>query len=169
MRSRTQIQKAHCLRRMPATLPLRYRPLAAHRNVVGGEAQQFVDGRDISGEWWTLFHSKPLNDLIERSLKTNPDIKAAQAALTVAQRKHPGTTRLLLSERQRRIFGGTLKDVQVVSPFTAPIRFDLQLVHPTGQRFLRTRRFRTEPKDRRVAESPTGTGTLCPGRNAYHA
>lgn len=54
-------------------------------NVAGGEAQQFFDGRDIPGEWWTLFHSKPLNDLIERSLKTNPDIKAAQAALLVAR------------------------------------------------------------------------------------
>jgi NodT family efflux transporter outer membrane factor (OMF) lipoprotein len=32
-----------------------------------------------------LFHSKPLNDLIERSLKANPDLKAAQAALLVAR------------------------------------------------------------------------------------
>lgn len=54
-------------------------------NVAGGEAQQFLDGRGIPGEWWTLFHSKPLNDLIERSLKANPDIKAAQAALLVAR------------------------------------------------------------------------------------
>jgi len=54
-------------------------------NVAGGEAQQFVDGRDIPGEWWTLFHSKPLNDLIERSLKANPSLKAAQAALIVAR------------------------------------------------------------------------------------
>ena len=54
-------------------------------NVAGGEAQHLVEGRDIPGEWWTLFHSKPLNDLIERSLKANPDLKAAQAALTVAR------------------------------------------------------------------------------------
>jgi NodT family efflux transporter outer membrane factor (OMF) lipoprotein len=54
-------------------------------NVGGGEAQQFVEGHDIPGEWWTLFHSKPLNDLIERSLKANPDLKAAQAALIVAR------------------------------------------------------------------------------------
>jgi NodT family efflux transporter outer membrane factor (OMF) lipoprotein len=54
-------------------------------NITGGEAQRFVEGLDITGEWWTLFHSKPLNDLIERSLKNNPDIKAAQAALTVAR------------------------------------------------------------------------------------
>ncbi|MGA2962761.1 MAG: efflux transporter outer membrane subunit [Candidatus Korobacteraceae bacterium] len=53
--------------------------------VVGGEAQHFLEGRDIAGEWWTLFHSKPLNDLIERSLKVNPDLKAAQAALLVAR------------------------------------------------------------------------------------
>jgi NodT family efflux transporter outer membrane factor (OMF) lipoprotein len=54
-------------------------------NVAGGEAQQFLDGRDISGEWWAVFHSQALSDLIERSLKANPDIKAAQAALLVAR------------------------------------------------------------------------------------
>jgi NodT family efflux transporter outer membrane factor (OMF) lipoprotein len=54
-------------------------------NVVGGEAQRFLEGKDIPGEWWALFHSKPLNDLIERSLKANPDLKAAQAALLVAR------------------------------------------------------------------------------------
>jgi NodT family efflux transporter outer membrane factor (OMF) lipoprotein len=54
-------------------------------NVRGGEAQHFVEGIDIPGEWWTLFHSKPLNELIERSLKANPDLKAAQAVLLVAR------------------------------------------------------------------------------------
>src|SRR5271167_408361 len=54
-------------------------------DVVGGEGQHLVEGRDIPGEWWTLFHSKPLDDLIERSLKANPDLKAAQAALIVAR------------------------------------------------------------------------------------
>jgi NodT family efflux transporter outer membrane factor (OMF) lipoprotein len=54
-------------------------------NVAGGAAQHFVDAQDIPGDWWTLFHSKALNDLIERSLKANPDLKAAQAALLVAR------------------------------------------------------------------------------------
>ena len=54
-------------------------------NVAGGEAQHLTEGQDIPGEWWTLFHSKPLNDLIERSLKANPNLKAAQAALVVAK------------------------------------------------------------------------------------
>ena len=53
--------------------------------VAGGESQQFVEGLDIPGEWWTLFHCKALNALIERSLSNNPSIKAAQAALTVAR------------------------------------------------------------------------------------
>jgi NodT family efflux transporter outer membrane factor (OMF) lipoprotein len=54
-------------------------------NVAGGEAQHMAQGMDIPGEWWALFHSKPLDDLIERALKANPDLKAAQAALLVAR------------------------------------------------------------------------------------
>jgi NodT family efflux transporter outer membrane factor (OMF) lipoprotein len=54
-------------------------------DVAGGEAQQFQAGADIAADWWTLFHSAALNDLIEQSLKKNHDLKAAQAALTVAR------------------------------------------------------------------------------------
>ena len=32
-----------------------------------------------------MFHSKPLNELVELSLSNNPTIKAGQAALTVAR------------------------------------------------------------------------------------
>jgi NodT family efflux transporter outer membrane factor (OMF) lipoprotein len=53
-------------------------------NVFGGAPQQWVEGIDIPGDWWTLFHSKPLNDLITRALTNNPDLKSAQAALAVA-------------------------------------------------------------------------------------
>ena len=58
---------------------------AGTAGVSGGERQRFVSGGDIPRRWWALFRSKPLNDLIERSLKSNPDIKAAQAALTVVR------------------------------------------------------------------------------------
>ena len=54
-------------------------------NIAGGEPQSFAAGHDIPGQWWALFHSKPLNDLIERSLTNNPDLKSAQAALVVAR------------------------------------------------------------------------------------
>ena len=53
--------------------------------VAGGDAQRFVKGADIPGDWWTLFHSQPLNDLIEQSLANNHDLKAAQAALLAAR------------------------------------------------------------------------------------
>ena len=58
---------------------------ATTKDVAGGEAQRFTEGADIPGDWWTLFHSKPLNALIEQSLANNHDLKAAQAALRVAR------------------------------------------------------------------------------------
>jgi len=52
--------------------------------VAGGAAQTLASGADLPGDWWTLFHSPPLNDLIVQALKANPDLKAAQAALRAA-------------------------------------------------------------------------------------
>src|SRR5580658_7710571 len=54
---------------------------AATANVAGGDAQHFVASGALSGDWWALFHSKTLNELIERALANNHDLKAAQAAL----------------------------------------------------------------------------------------
>jgi NodT family efflux transporter outer membrane factor (OMF) lipoprotein len=48
------------------------------------DSQHFVEGLDIPGQWWTLFHSPALNNLIQRSLTNNPDLAAAQAALAAA-------------------------------------------------------------------------------------
>ncbi|MEO8999763.1 MAG: efflux transporter outer membrane subunit [Rhodanobacter sp.] len=58
---------------------------AATPDVAGGEAQRFAQGSDIPGDWWTLFHSRTLNALVEQSLAHNADLKAAQAALEVAR------------------------------------------------------------------------------------
>jgi NodT family efflux transporter outer membrane factor (OMF) lipoprotein len=54
-------------------------------NVAGGEEQRFVMGMDIKQKWWALFKSPPLNELIEKSLKANPTIDAAKAALRQAR------------------------------------------------------------------------------------
>jgi NodT family efflux transporter outer membrane factor (OMF) lipoprotein len=64
-----------------ATLPAR----TASAPVPGGAPQQFVAGQDIPAQWWTLFRSPALNDLIELALKNNPNLAAANAALRVAQ------------------------------------------------------------------------------------
>ena len=53
--------------------------------VAGGDAQRFIKGADIPGDWWTLFHSRSLDDLIEQALANNHDLKAARAALLVAR------------------------------------------------------------------------------------
>ncbi len=70
---------------VPGYTPAPLSSTSSTPDVTSGEAQQFVPGRDIPGDWWTLFHSAPLNNLIERSLQANPDLKAAQAALVMAR------------------------------------------------------------------------------------
>ncbi|HEV8019539.1 MAG TPA: efflux transporter outer membrane subunit [Steroidobacteraceae bacterium] len=57
---------------------------ASTSDVAGGQSQRFLDGEDIPAAWWQLFHSPPLTALVERALKNSPDLKAAEAALTVA-------------------------------------------------------------------------------------
>ncbi|MDE2229680.1 MAG: efflux transporter outer membrane subunit [Alphaproteobacteria bacterium] len=57
----------------------------AATKVAGGAAQHFAVGRDIPGEWWTLFHSPALNALVEAALQHNPDLQAAQASLRQAR------------------------------------------------------------------------------------
>ncbi len=70
---------------VPGYTPAPLSSTSSTPDLSGGEAQRFVPGQDIPGDWWTLFHSTPLNNLIERSLAANPDLKAAQAALVVAR------------------------------------------------------------------------------------
>jgi NodT family efflux transporter outer membrane factor (OMF) lipoprotein len=51
---------------------------------LAGAPQRFAAGGEISRQWWTLFHSEPLDALIDRALAENPDLKAAEAALRAA-------------------------------------------------------------------------------------
>ncbi|MGP0089644.1 MAG: TolC family protein, partial [Xanthobacteraceae bacterium] len=63
-------------------------PLATHTSSTDaafGKAQHFVQGHEISAEWWKLFHSPGLNALIQRSLEANPSLQAAIAALRTAK------------------------------------------------------------------------------------
>jgi len=53
----------------------------AKADIAGGKTQRLVQGLDIPGQWWTLFHSEALNVLIEEALNNNPTLPAAQAAL----------------------------------------------------------------------------------------
>ena len=51
----------------------------------GEVTQKLIAERDIPAQWWELFHSPSLNELIQVSLKNNPDLEAAQAALRNAR------------------------------------------------------------------------------------
>jgi len=64
----------------------------------------------MAADWWTLFHSTALNELIDASLANNHDLKAAQAALTVARENllaqrgayYPSVTAGFSATRQRQ-------------------------------------------------------------------
>jgi NodT family efflux transporter outer membrane factor (OMF) lipoprotein len=65
----------------PAPLP----EVSTGAEVHGGEAQHLISDRDIPFEWWQLFQSPVLNELVERAFRANPTVTAAQAALAQAQ------------------------------------------------------------------------------------
>ena len=50
-----------------------------------GDVQRLVPGRDIPGDWWTLYRSPALDALVRRALTSNPSLDAAQAALRQAK------------------------------------------------------------------------------------
>ncbi|MDB6090054.1 MAG: hypothetical protein JWN85_2838 [Gammaproteobacteria bacterium] len=50
----------------------------------GDDVQHYVAGMDIPGQWWVLFHSPALDELVQQALKSNPTVQGAQAALRQA-------------------------------------------------------------------------------------
>ncbi len=72
----------------PDTSRFTEKPLASQTvsaAIPAGAAQRLVNGRDIQGDWWTLFHSPQLNALVSRALTANPDVATAQATLREAR------------------------------------------------------------------------------------
>ncbi len=63
--------------------PMPVHTVSAH--TIGGAEQTLQDGRDIPGEWWTLFHSPRIEALVTQALRANPDLTAAQATLREAR------------------------------------------------------------------------------------
>ena len=56
----------------------------AATDTVGGAAQVFALGEQIPSAWWTLYRCAALNALVEQTLKANPTVQSAQAALRQA-------------------------------------------------------------------------------------
>ena len=75
--------------------------------VLAGHAQFFRPGGDLTGEWWTLFHSEPLDRLIDDALRANPDLAAAQAALRQANENVYAGAGRPVSQCRRQLSAGT--------------------------------------------------------------
>ena len=71
-----------------------------------------MTGEEIPAQWWTLFHSEPLDRLIRQALTDSPTLAAAQAKLRQAQENlraevgavSPSVDAKLSAERQRFSF-----------------------------------------------------------------
>lgn len=50
-----------------------------------GPSQHFALGKEISGAWWKLFHSPPLDDVLAQAVAGNRTLVAAQASLDQAR------------------------------------------------------------------------------------
>ena len=50
----------------------------------GGAAQRFLSESEVPRNWWTLFGSEPLNQMVSEALRANPDVLSAQASLRQA-------------------------------------------------------------------------------------
>ncbi|MEN6587193.1 MAG: efflux transporter outer membrane subunit [Sulfuricella sp.] len=103
--------------RVPAANPYTPEPMAAQTASApgpGGAAQRFVPGDDIPAQWWSLFHSEPLDRLIRSALCNSPTLASAQAALRQAQESYraeagsllfPAVSGLGSATRERGSFG----------------------------------------------------------------
>ncbi|NGZ86320.1 efflux transporter outer membrane subunit [Duganella sp. SAP-35] len=68
----------------PTPLP----PLTDAAPGTGGAAQRFAWGEEIPAQWWSVFRSPPLDQLIRAALAQNPTMAAADAALRQAQENY---------------------------------------------------------------------------------
>jgi outer membrane protein TolC len=75
----------------------------------GGDVQRFVTGMDIPADWWTLFKSPKLDQLIVQALKNNPNVGAAQAALEQAHQLYLAQWTTLLPNVQGGFTGDRSK------------------------------------------------------------
>ncbi len=58
----------------------------------GGASQRLMPGQEIPSQWWTLFRSDALDQLIRQALENNPTLAAAQASLRQSQEILNATT-----------------------------------------------------------------------------
>lgn len=86
---------------------------------MAGAAQAFNSDRDIPGDWWTLFQSKPLDELVRTALHDSPTVESAKAALRSAQENYLAERGALFLPQADGTFSGIREKVPGAS-FGAP-------------------------------------------------
>jgi NodT family efflux transporter outer membrane factor (OMF) lipoprotein len=118
--------------------PLQSETVSAHGDRVGpsGVGQRLINGQDLPAEWWKLFRSEPLDQLIRAALEHNPTLDAAQAALRQAQENYnaaagttyyPSANLQLGGGRQRAILSGSTPNEFNVYSGTIGVSYTLDL------------------------------------------
>ncbi|MFT4059063.1 MAG: efflux transporter outer membrane subunit [Legionella sp.] len=69
---------------LPETYAAKINSKTIATNTKLGTAQTFIATQDLPKQWWRVFNSSALNDLVIASLKCNPTVTAAQHALHAA-------------------------------------------------------------------------------------
>ena len=72
-----------------------------------GSTQRFAPGQDLPAQWWTLFHSDPLDQLVRQAIADSPNLTAAEAALRVARENLAAQTGALLYPQVDGTLGAT--------------------------------------------------------------
>ena len=57
-------------------------------SLLSNKTQRFLLGQAIPKQWWQLFHSRDINQLVEMGLKNSPTIASANAALHIAKENY---------------------------------------------------------------------------------
>ncbi len=76
-----------------------------------GAVQTFNSDRDIPGDWWTLFQSESLDELVRVALRDSPTVESARAALRSAHENYLAERGALLLPKADGTFSGTREKV----------------------------------------------------------
>lgn len=101
------------------------RTVSARGDRVGpsGASQRLINGQDLPAEWWKLFRSPALDQLIRAALEHNPTLEAAQAALRQSEESYNAASGSLLFPAVNGQLGGSRQ--RSISSGSTPSEFNL--------------------------------------------
>ncbi|AMU98476.1 efflux transporter outer membrane subunit [Xanthomonas citri] len=88
----------------------------AAADVAHGGAQEFEPGQELPAAWWHAFGSPQLNAVVERALRANPDLQAADAALRQAQQTLAAQRGVWLPQADLHVDASRQRDSVVPAP-----------------------------------------------------